>query len=314
MKMHVKYSVALCALLVPGLVMAANWIPATGDYSVAANWDTALVPGAGEVAAVGGVKVATVTTTQAIGSIHATSGGAFTLAAGGDLTASAQALVGNGSTGSILVDGGALSIGTEFALGVGGGAAGAVTVNSGSLTSLSLLGVGWGGGSGTFTVNGGVVNVNELSIGAFGGNGDIILNAGTISASGNFNGAIAGTGNLLINGGVMSATSLNFGGAGTQLLDLNGGQLIANSGGFAAHANSTFNIGDGELIFRNVAKVDVDFLIDNNGTWNFDGTGGIRSVTQVGNDVVVTTIPEPSTMALMGLVGIALIGIRRRMI
>ena len=58
-------------------------------------------------------------------------------------------------------------------------------------------------------------------------------------------------------------------------------------------------------------KEDVDFLIDNTGTWNFDGTGGIRSVTQVGNDVVVTTIPEPSTMALMGIAGFAAIAIRR---
>ena len=107
----------------------------------------------------------------------------------------------------------------------------------------------------------------------------------------------------------MSVLSLNFDGGG-KLVDLNGGQLIATSGGFLA-GTTTFNIGDGELIFGNVAKVDVDWLIDNTGTWNFDGTGGIRSVTQVGSDVVVTTIPEHSTMALMGLAGIAVLAFRR---
>ena len=309
MKKHVKHSLALCALLVPGLAMAANFVPVTGDYSVAANWDTGLVPGLGETAAVYGGTV-TVTTSGNLGTILMASGGSYTIAAGGDLTASGQALIGNPGAGSLLVDGGSLLVGTEFALGVGGGNSGSVTLNSGSITSLSLLGVGWGGGSGTLTVNGGVLNANALDLGAFGGNGDITLNAGTISASAGFNASV-GTGTLVINGGVMSALSLNFDGAG-KVVDLNGGQLIATSGGFLA-GTTTFNIGDGELIFGNAAKEDVDFLIDNTGTWNFDGTGGIRSVTQVGSDVVVTTIPEPSTMALMSMTGIAVIAIRRLM-
>ncbi len=78
MKKHVKYSLALCALLVPGWAMAANFVPATGDYSVPGNWDAPL--GAGDIAAVGGAKTATVTTTETIGSIHTTFGGSFTIA------------------------------------------------------------------------------------------------------------------------------------------------------------------------------------------------------------------------------------------
>ena len=165
MKKHVKHSLALCALLVQGLAMAANFIPATGDYSVDANWDTGLVPGAIETAAVY-VNTATVTTTENVGSILMANGGSYTIAAGGDLTASHQALIGNPGAGSLLVDGGSFSAATEFALGVSAGP-GSVTMNSGSITSLSLLGVGWGGGSGTLTVNGGLLTANGLSIGAF---------------------------------------------------------------------------------------------------------------------------------------------------
>lgn len=313
MQKQMKYRIALCALLVPGLAMAANFIPASGDYSVAGNWDTALVPGAGETAAVGGVKVATVSTTESIGSIHMTSGGAFTISAGGTLTASAQALVGNGSTGSILVDGGVLSIGTEFALGVGGGAVGTVTLNSGSLTSLSLLGVGWGGGSGTLTVNGGVANLNQLTLGSFGGNGDIIINGGSVFASGNLNGTSAGgVGTVVINGGELSANALAFGIGGTQSLDLNGGQIIARSAGFSQVASSTFNIGDGELIFQGATVAAVDSLIDTGGgTWIFDGSGS-RSVTDDGlGNITVTSIPEPATMGLIALFGGAVLASRR---
>ena len=88
MKKHVKHSLALCALLVPGWAMTANFVPATGDYSVDGNWDTGLVPGAGETAAVY-VNTATVTTTETVGSILMANGGSYTIAAGGDLTASA---------------------------------------------------------------------------------------------------------------------------------------------------------------------------------------------------------------------------------
>ena len=106
MKKHLKHSLALCALLVPGLAMAANFVPATGDYSIDANWDTGLVPGAGETAAVYGGTV-TVTTTENVGSILMSAAGSYTIAAGGDLTASAQALIGNPGAGSLL--GGSLS-------------------------------------------------------------------------------------------------------------------------------------------------------------------------------------------------------------
>lgn len=323
MKKHVKLSVALYALLVPGMVMATqtwvNW-QNDQDWSNAGNWNGLAVPTAADDAFFNqgpGVPGAIVSTAGAVGNrLIMDNGVTVTVAAGGDLTLGTQALLGNGAgsvNNNLVVDGGTLTVTTEFAVGNGG--AGSLTVNSGTANANGGWLTAGNAGSGDIVVNGGALNVLSHMYAGIGGSGNITVNGGTVNIGGQLIGALTGgqTGNLTIAGGTTSAAVLDFNNAGTSTLDLTGGQLII-AGGLGQDADSTFNVGAGELLFTGLALADVNWAIDNGGgTWNFAGANGnVRSVTDDGlGTITVTAIPEPATMGLMALFGGVVLGYRR---
>ncbi len=89
-----------------------------------------------------------------------------------------------------------------------------------------------------------------------------------------------------------AASSLNISGTGTVDVDTD---LVIN-------VNGTLNVtDDGVLIWRNHVVADV-------GGANFGGTIN-ATISQVGNDVHFTVIPEPSTLVMFGL-GLAFFGLR----
>jgi len=321
MKKHVKLSVALCALLAPGMVMAVNqtWVnwQADNDWANPGNWNGLAVPTAGDEAHfnVGaGLEAIVSDPGQVSARVVMDNSAAVTIATGGNLVVGGQALIGSSSAGSVLlVDGGFLSVGTEFA--VGNGSSGTLIVNSGTVNANGGWLAAGNGGSGVITINGGDVNVlNHMYLG-IGGSGNVTVNGGTLDMGGQLIGALTGgqIGNLTIAGGTTTAAVLDFNNAGTSTLDLTGGQLVI-TGGLGQDADSTFNVGAGELLFTGLALADVNWAIDNGGgTWTFAGANGnVRSVTDDGfGTITVTAIPEPATMGLMALVGGALLGFRR---
>ena len=311
--MNKQMKFAIGALLAPGMVLASTWTGTTGDWADGVNWDTA-VPGAADPTHInaGAVAQANVTTPGALSAqLVMENGSGLTIAAGGNLAVGGQALLGNApsSVGStITLDGGQLSVATEFAFGVTGG--GILDINSGTVNANGpWLMAGYLGGSiGDITLNGGALNtLGPLYVG-FDGDGSLTVNDGVVSLNshlivGNDLGSI---GDVEINGGTVTAQALNFGGAGTQTLDLNGGQLI-NNGGFVASPSSTFYIGSGELIFTASPLEDVQDLVSGS-NWIFDDTA---LVYDSGSGIVVTSIPEPGTFGLLAIFGGALIGVRR---
>jgi len=324
MKKHIKLSVALCALLVPGMVMAVNqtWVNWENDqdWSNAGNWNGGAVPaGAADEAYfnVAGLPAAIVSAPgTTVGRVVMDNGGMFAVASGGNLNNTGQHLSGFSALVDNTTVSGAYSVGAEFAIGQTG--ASSMTVNSGGSVTANgpWLIAGWQGGStGAITVNGGTVTASTLGVG-WDGAGTLTLNSGAVNATAVMNVAVgaAATGLVEVNGGVLTVAGLNAGAStGSATIDLTGGQII-NNGGFVQNANAVFNIGAGEFVFATATVADVNWAIDNGGgTWNFAGdNGNVRSVTDNGSGgVVVTAIPEPATMGLMALVGGALLGFRR---
>lgn len=300
------YSIALCAALLPSVVMAGIWSGSNGDYSVGSNWDTGTVPGIADAADIYGAVAVTVSTTEQANRFLTGSGGSITIVAGGELTSATQALIAQSGTGSLLIDGGTLTVGTEFPVGVDG--QGTLTINSGTINANGpWLIAGYNSAStGDIVINGGALNAaGHLYIG-LNGSGSLTINDGNVTLDGQLvvASAAGGTGNIIINGGVTTAAGLNFGQAGTQTLDLNDGQLIT-TGGFTEGVNSTFLIGSGELIFAGGSTyAEVETLVSQS-NWIFDGA---KSIVDNGDGTItVTSVIEPSTMGLLGLIGEAVL-------
>lgn len=326
----VKYTIALCALLLPGITMAAGftWVNWAGnqDWADGGNWNqAAAVPSTADETHINqgpGVPGPIVSTAGAeTGRVIIDGGSSLTVAAGGNLNNTGQHLAGNGagSVNNHTSVSGTYSVGTQFGLGAANGGAGSLTVNSGgTVTSTgSWLISGWqAGATGDITVDGGVLNAAFLHVGWSGAGSLTLDNGASVTSSGAMNVAVdpTATGLVEINGGVLTVAGLNAGAStGSATITLNGGQLI-NSGGFVQNANSIFNIGAGELIFGSSTVADVNWAIDNGaGTWNFAGANGnVRSVTDDGlGTITVTAIPEPATMGLVALFGGAVLGYRR---
>ena len=115
---------------------------------------------------------------------------------------------------------GGAGIGTGF----NGGNSGTITINGGAITAIGSTGSGIGGGygsnGGTFTMNGGIVNAasennaSGIGGGAYGNGGTIIINGGAVIATGQGEavGIGAGLGNtdgemIIITGGTITANS-----------------------------------------------------------------------------------------------------------
>jgi len=303
MKRHAKYCGIVLGLLLPGAVMASTWVGGTGDWSVGANWGPVGVPGSLDDTLFtegGAADQATLSATAASAKLVMENGAGLTIASGGNLSVGGQALLGNADTSvgsTILVDGGQLSVGAEFAFGVTGGAsltiANAGTVNA---NGAWLIPGYQPGSTGAIVVDGTLNSAGPLYVG-FKGNGTLTVNGGNVNLSSHLIvGSEAGsTGNLVINGGVTTTIALNLGaGGGTQTLHLNGGQLVT-TGGFADGANLTVYVGSGELIFKGGQPLeDVQDMVANGAaTWIFEEETSIEENPD--GSITVTSIPRPPT-------------------
>jgi len=303
MKNHVNCGAVLFLLLLSGVSMANTWIGGAGDWATGANWDTGSVPDAGDQTHIntGATAQASVSTAGALSAkLVMENGSGLTLASGGNLAVGGQALLGNAASSvgsSITVEGGQLSVATEFALGVTGG--GLLVINTGTVNANGawLIPGYQAGSTGDIVVNGGALNTAGPLYTGFNGDGSLTVNGGNVNLSSHLIvGANAGSiGDVIINSGVTTATALNFSGAGVQSLDLNGGQLIT-TGGFEEGAGSTFYIGSGELVFNGGQTLSQVQGLVAGSNWIFDDTASVFE--RDGAIVVTSSLDLPTNVTI----------------
>ena len=272
----------LMVIAAPALLAIPNYLHAqslftatpTGDWNVAANWSTGVVPGSAnnvqinannEADILGGENVSAKTMTIGTGASNL---GTVTLAANSTLNLTSATLANSAigsltnGAGTLIVSGGQI-LGTNEGFNVGGnssGAAGTILMNSGTinLTSTGVityaLALGVTTGSGTLIQNGGTIVLSSL--GTFGlGRGSAgyyDMEGGTLNVGGIFQmasgsgGAPNGIGTFIQNAGTVSANLVTFAANGNATCNLSGGTLIsatglnlsANNGGLHHHRDS----------------------------------------------------------------------------
>jgi autotransporter-associated beta strand protein len=270
-------------LTLAGGAEAQTWDGQTStSWTTGTNWNTDVVPGAGDTVAVDNGALAnqpTVSTNETVAQV-VVSAGTLTIASGGTINAP----VATSLTGNIVIEAGGTINGSLDAIGATGSNAGTITdylrvgtgtftntgdvlgqttVNSGTLnldtgTNLS--------DSEVLTVSGGTVNVNASeavgSLSGTGGQVDIasgaVLTAGGDNTSGQYDGAITGDGTFTKTGtGTLTLTGANdpaitsisngtlaVSGAGTLTGRINGGAAGTLSTDGGALSSSTTIDGD----------------------------------------------------------------------
>ena len=143
----------------------------------------------------------------------------------------------NGSVGTFTMNGGSLTIHTQFQIGVSANSIGTFTLNSGSITAEgSTMIANAGGSTGTLTLNGGTLTAKNITTS---GSGKIVFNGGTL---------IAGAGGTLIAPALTVEVGANGGTIDTARNSITIGPGILSASG----ANSTFSFtGDGMVAITN---------------------------------------------------------------
>ncbi|NWK55988.1 PEP-CTERM sorting domain-containing protein [Verrucomicrobiaceae bacterium N1E253] len=217
--------------------------------------------------------------------------------------------------GTVSYDAGALGD-----LGAGWGSS-HLTLNGGVLTQSTTH---WSvfDGSGTFTIAGGTFNsaADRVQIGASGTDtAQFVMTSGSFIHTGS-EVAVRGGNTFTVSGGSMSANFFSLGDFGLATIDVAGGTVRLNDGssgggfyigtaGSAINltAAGVFNIGN-----TNIADATANYLDTDRVVFGMDGNNALLQVVDDGaGGVNISAVPEPTSAALLGLGGVALI-LRRR--
>lgn len=230
-----------------------------GNWNNTANWATAIIPGAGDNAAVNNAANAgpNITTTVGVSQFWVGTGagnsGSATVATGGTVNAGAWTVVGReGGTGTLTQSGGTINQNTRsFIIGSNNGSNGTFNQTGGTVNVVAAAEqfriAETTGSTGTVTSSG---TINVVKNAVFGpGTASFTLNAGgTFAISGNTNGngelqigqGATGIGTFTQNGGTVTVNNwVSVGRGGGQ------GTFNLNGGSFTKSANGSFLVGDG---------------------------------------------------------------------
>lgn len=216
----------------------------------------------------------------------------------GSLTSAKEIQVGNASVGTLTVNGGAAHAGWDMVVGDATGT-GTLNVNGGTADTPYQMVLGRGVGSaGTLHTTAGTVNVaGNLVVGWAGGTGSLNMNGGTVNSNGTFWFApdLGSQANINILDGVLNLK-------GATQIDVGGTYHVEIQKGTINWYNSLPNGPETILAWAAAGK------------WSGYGSGAnIRASYDAGTQITtITAVPEPATMALLSLGGIAMLRRNRK--
>jgi hypothetical protein len=330
----------MVCLMATGAYASQSWVGPTGSWGTASLWQNSVLPS--DATSGGEIKIIKTSATScnldvAAGSFSTTKvtvsgNGGLTLniLSGGSILIGKEMAVGNGTAGS--------GVPTGIVKQTGG----TVTLNDTGAVNAGKLEIGYktgtaGVGNGTYTISGGTINgTGGIYVGAFAGTGT----GGTSSAIGKM--VVQGTGGTISVGslavGVGDVTGF-YTGTGTLEYQLNNGVSAITSAGAVIidPVNQAAAIANLLVSATNGPIANVVLLINNNSgtavTGVFDAVNGVTGGNEgtkidfggmeylltyvynaaggdgIANDVALVLVPEPVTIALLGL---GFLAMRRR--
>lgn len=256
---------------------------------------------------------------------------------------------GDGGVGTLNMDGGIIDVGPgadplvatkAMSVGYRGGGSGAVNISDGIISVSGILYVGQNTADGILDMLGGTINVGtelaprDLRIGRREATGSLNMSDGTINVTGDLHVGSTyieiiedpyeeiphpGTGRLTMTGGLINvpdANALQIGLEGsTGQVDLWGGTIMAGALEIGAPGSGgIMDIREGTLILEGDERGTIGSYIEAGLITAYGGWTGAQLqydyCTTNFKRTTVTAIPEPATIALLGLGGFALL--RRR--
>ena len=175
------------------------WNPAAnpsgnGLWTESANWTSGVVPSITNKVGfnVPGARACVISSAvqagQLVGGDNA-AGGTVIVTNGGSLTTSAgnYCAIGYAFTNLMIVQsGGSVSFGNQLWIGLYAGSSGTLLMNGGTITVANTFGLGWSGGTGTVHVNGGTLNLLQWDpVNSIKGSSVLDIGAGTVVIAGN---------------------------------------------------------------------------------------------------------------------------------
>jgi hypothetical protein len=260
------------------------------EWATAENWGGDAYPLPTDIAQVNGTRTATQSTgtpgTVANIRIGNTTNGTLNIT-GGTLTTTGNADIGfnNGATGTLNMSGGTLNVGTNLRIGHNGGADGIATVSGGDINVTSSL-----------TLGNNSASAGDLTI---------VGDLATIDVGLNMTVAINGT----------STLTFELGATGVSTIDVvNGFNIVAGAGSADLIIDGSNYTGGGGPI----DLVTFGSTSDDENSWNlitfqnFAPHYSNFSIEFDADSMYLSFVPEPSSTALLGLGGLALMLRRKR--